>query len=183
MVSRINSLRVKALLRAATALELGVALTSTTAWASEGHEGVSGFLPDPTSANFQTAAGVPECTRFDVLRGDMAASSSTMMVRMDSGCVVPYQWHSPNEELIMLRGEIEAQFLGGNVLNLANGAYLLIPTGKPHRFRCSSQEACVMFIAADTAFDIHFVDQDGKPISAEEVDAATEKYANEKWGS
>ena len=40
-----------------------------------------------------------------------------------------------------------------------------------------------MFIAADTAFDIHFVDPDGKPISAEEVDAATEKYANEKWGS
>ena len=68
MVSRINSLRVKALLRAGTALALGVALTSTTAWASEGHEGVSGFLPDPTSANFQAAAGVPECTRFDVLR-------------------------------------------------------------------------------------------------------------------
>ena len=183
MVSYINSLRAKPLLRAGSALEFGVALTSATAWTSEGHEDVSGFLPDPTTANFQTAAGVPECTTFDVLRGDMAASSSTMMVRMDSGCVVPYQWHSPNEELIMLRGEIEAQFLGESVLNLVNGAYLLIPTGKPHRFRCSSQEACVMFIAADAAFDIHFVDQEGKPISAEEVDAATEKYANEKWGS
>jgi quercetin dioxygenase-like cupin family protein len=182
MVSHMNNSRAKVLLQAG-ALTLGLTFASAGTWAAEGQEDSSGFLSDPTSANFQTAAGVPECTTFDVLRGDMAASSSTMMVRMAPGCVVPYQWHSPSEELVMLRGQIEAQFLGESVLNLENGAYLLIPTGKPHRFRCSSQEPCVMFIAADAAFDIHFVDQDGTSISAEEVEAATEKYAKEEWGS
>ena len=183
VVSAMKNPMTKAPLRAGAVLALGLAFLSGSACATEEQRPPSRFLPYPTSANFQNAPGVPECTSFDVLRGDMAATPSGMMVRMTSGCVVPYQWHTASEELIMLRGEVEAQFLGESVLNLENGAYLLIPTGKPHRFRCSSQESCVMYVGADAAFDIHFVDTDGESISPEEVDEATRKYAKEDWGS
>ena len=40
-----------------------------------------------------------------------------------------------------------------------------------------------MYVGADAAFDIHFVDTDGESISPEEVDEATRKYAKEDWGS
>tara|TARA_B110000967_G_scaffold9222_2_gene9250 strand:- start:14179 stop:14700 length:522 start_codon:yes stop_codon:yes gene_type:complete len=138
-------------------------------------------LYDPATADFKPSPGVPECTTFDTLSGDMAVGSATLMVRMASGCVVPYQWHTPNEELLFLTGSIVAQLLGEMPLTLGNGAYLQLPSGRPHRFRCVSKEDCVMLVIADAGFDIHYVTELGREITPGEALDEAKRFAGEDW--
>lgn len=139
------------------------------------------YLKDPTTADFQSAPGVPECTTFAVLHGDMASGPSTMMVRMLSGCAVPYQWHSASEELVLLKGEIIAQLMGAEALHFGEGSYVQLPSGRPHRFACISEDECVLFNVADSAFDIHFVDEGGESISVDEAMDGLAEDPVENW--
>lgn len=139
------------------------------------------YLQDPTTADFQSAPGVPECTTFAVLHGDMATGPSTMMVRMESGCAVPYQWHSPSEELVVLKGEIVAQLMGEDALHFGEGSYIQLASGRPHRFACISDSDCILFNVADAAFDIHFVDKDGTSITVDEAMSELPAEPPESW--
>src|SRR5947209_1557682 len=53
---------------------------------------------------FVTFPGLPECGRNAVLSGDPAQGPSIILAKISSGCTVPWHWHSPNEELMMVSG-------------------------------------------------------------------------------
>jgi hypothetical protein len=50
---------------------------------------------------------------------------------------------------------------GGNA-TLGPGGYAMLPGKHVHQFTCSS--ACSAFVSSDEAFDIHYVDANGKEI-------------------
>jgi quercetin dioxygenase-like cupin family protein len=139
------------------------------------------LLQKASTAKFISVPGVPACTTLASLRGDMGKTPSTMMVRMTTGCVVPFHWHTPSEEIVVLQGSPFAQMLGQRPYFLKLGSYSQLPSHHVHRFKCVSKSDCLMFLAADGPFDIHFVDDQGKEISTEAALDAAAKSADVKW--
>lgn len=139
------------------------------------------LLQRPSDANFIAVPGVPECTTLAPLHGDMSKGPATLMVRMRAGCMVPYHWHTPSEEMVVLQGTALSQMRGERPVLLRVGAYTQLPSPHVHRFRCTSKVDCLFFLVADAAFDIHFVDDAGKEISTEAALAAARKDSRKKW--
>jgi quercetin dioxygenase-like cupin family protein len=139
------------------------------------------LLQRPVDAAFMAVPGVPACTTIAPLRGNMATGPSTLMVRMESGCMVPNHWHTPSEELVVLQGAPLAQMQGERPVMLQVGSYSQLPSGHIHRFRCTSTEDCLIFLVADAAFDIFFVDERGEIITTEVALAAAALDDGSSW--
>lgn len=139
------------------------------------------LLQRPADAAFLVIPGVPSCTTIAPLHGDMATGPATLMVRMTTGCLVPFHWHTPSEELVVLQGAPLAQMKGQRPVTLQVGSYSQLPSGHVHRFRCTSDEDCLIFMVADGAFDIHFVDERGAVISTEAALAAAAQDDGSTW--
>ncbi len=158
-----------------------VASSSSSLPASAAQAPVVTLLQDPTTANFGAVPGVPECVTMAPLRGNLGTGPASVMVRMKSGCVVPYHWHTPSEELIVLRGAPLGQMLGMRPTILKVGSYSQLPSKHVHRFRCESKDDCVIALVTGGVFDIHFVDDAGKEISTEAALAAASRSAHTRW--
>jgi quercetin dioxygenase-like cupin family protein len=139
------------------------------------------LLQQAGKAKFISVPGVPACTTLAPLRGDMGKTASTLMVRMTAGCMVPFHWHTPSEEMVVLQGSPLAQMLGKRPYVLKVGSYSQLPTHHVHRFKCASKVDCLFFLVADGPFDIHFVDEQGKEISTEAALDFAAKTTNAKW--
>ncbi len=162
----------------AFAMGLGVSAAAAAAPATGNH---GTLLQRPADAAFIAVPGVPECTTIAPLHGDMSKGPATLMVRMKAGCLVPYHWHTPSEELIVLQGAPLAQMRGQRPVLLQVGSYSQLPSGHIHRFRCTSKVDCLIFLVADAAFDIHFVDAAGKEISTAAALEAARRDDGRKW--
>ena len=170
------------LLAAATCLIAATALPAIAA--DHEHTGsMSGavVLHRASAAKFIAVPGVPECTTLAPLHGDMSKGPATLMVRMTAGCMVPFHWHTPSEEMIVMQGTALSQMRGERPIVLKAGAYTQLPSPHVHRFRCTSKVDCLFFLVADAAFDIHFVDDTGKEISTEAALAAAKKDSGKAW--
>ena len=139
------------------------------------------LLQRPANAKFISVPGVPACTTIAPLHGDMGKGPATLMVRMKAGCMVPYHWHTPSEELVVLQGAPLAQMRGERPIMLQVGSYSQLPSQHIHRFRCTSKADCLIFMVADAAFDIHFVDSQGKEIGTEQALEAARRAGKQKW--
>jgi quercetin dioxygenase-like cupin family protein len=113
------------------------------------------------------APGFPGCVRGAVQSGDPATGPSVMLGEMDAGCVIPWHWHTPNEHLMLVKGEAVVEMRSGELLKLRPGGFALMPSGHVHQFRCT--EECTLFVHSDTALDIRYVDALGTEIGLEEA--------------
>jgi quercetin dioxygenase-like cupin family protein len=139
------------------------------------------LLQQAAKAKFISVPGVPACTSLAQLRGDMGKTASTLMVRMTAGCMVPFHWHTPSEEIVVLQGSPLAQMLDQRPYRLKVGSYSQLPTHHVHRFKCTSSVDCLLFLVADGPFDIHFVDDQGHEITTDAALAAAAKAGGVKW--
>lgn len=133
-----------------------------------------------SEAKVAPVPSMPECTKLVMLRGNPATGPSSMIARMDSGCVCSSHWHSANEETLVSKGTIQVQIDGKPTVELKAGSYMLLPAKTIHRFRCISKEDCWMYDTADAPFDVHNVDASGKEISAEEAIKAAAELSKQK---
>ncbi len=178
------------ILSAATVIAIGLGISLFSTAQAKHHEAPENgmenhkeslLIQQPENAEFMSVPGVPECTTIAPLRGDMSKEASTLMVRMTPGCLVPFHWHTPTEELIVLQGTPYAQMLGKKPQVLSVGSYSQLLSGHIHRFRCMSEIDCLIFLVADAAFDIHFVDDKGEVISTEEALKRAAESADDPW--
>lgn len=128
-----------------------------------------------SQAKFAAIPSLPACTKMVGMRGDPSKGPSSLMVQMDGGCAATLHWHTANEEMLILQGVAKAQVAGQPEVELKAGSYMLLPAKSHHKFRCVSKEPCILFDVADTAFDVHNIDEHGKEISAEEAIRTVEK--------
>ena len=112
---------------------------------------------------FVTVPGLPTCAPGSVQSGDPTKGPFIVLGKLAAGCSVPWHWHTANEHLMMVGGEARIEVKDGNPFTLRTGGFALMPSRHIHQARCVTP--CTLYVYSDAAFDIHYVDAQGKEIS------------------
>ena len=112
---------------------------------------------------FVTVPGLPTCAPGSVQSGDPSKGPSIILGKMKKGCIIPWHWHTPSEHLMIVSGVASAEMKGEKPVTLRAGGFARMPSHHIHQFRAI--EDCILYIYSDAAFDIHYVDEQGKDIS------------------
>jgi quercetin dioxygenase-like cupin family protein len=119
------------------------------------------------ASEFVNFPGLPTCIKGSVKNGDPTKGSAVILAKSTAGCVVPWHWHTATEQLMVVSGSGQVEMKDGKPVMLHASGFANLPGKSPHQFTCTA--ACTFFIATDAAFDIHYVDKDGKEISADDA--------------
>ncbi len=125
------------------------------------------------TAKFANFPGLPECFTGTVENGDPNKGPSVILLKGTAGCAVPWHWHTPNEQVMMVSGNARIQAKDEKPALLQPGSYVFMPSHHVHRFSCSG--ACTAFLHSDGIFDLHYVNGAGQEISPEEALKAANK--------
>ena len=128
--------------------------------------------PHPAGKNiaemqFVQIPGMPTCSTGSVQNGDPTKGPSIILGKLAAGCLIPWHWHTPNENLMMVTGEARAEMKDGKSVTLRAGGFAQMPSQQVHKFGCAKK--CMLYIFSDAAFDMHYVDSDGKEILPDEA--------------
>ena len=66
---------------------------------------------------------------------------------------------------MIVNGALELQMKGEKAAIGHAGDFVYMPPKHVHRATCTGAAPCTVFLTSDAAFDIHWVDADGKEIS------------------
>ena len=119
------------------------------------------------TSKFVNFPGLPACMTGSVQHGDPGNGPSVILAKSATGCTVPWHWHTADEQLMIVSGSAKVGMKDGQPTSLHPGDYLSLPGKNAHQFTCVT--ACTLFIMPSGAFDIHYVDKDGKEISPDEA--------------
>ena len=120
-----------------------------------------------STGKFGSLPVLPACMTFAVDRGDPTKGAAVLLIKMPSGCVVPWHWHSANETLMMVSGRGKAEMKAGGSHPMTPGDYIYLPATQAHPFTCVT--SCRLFDETDGPFDIHYVNAEGKEIPPEQA--------------
>jgi quercetin dioxygenase-like cupin family protein len=116
---------------------------------------------------FVNFPGLPKCMTGSVEHGDPSSGASVILAKATPGCTIPWHWHTADEQLMVVSGSAKVGMKDGSPATIHSGDYLSLPGKGVHEFHCVA--ACTLFIVPSGAFDIHYVDKDGKEISPDEA--------------
>ncbi len=126
------------------------------------------MAPAASSASkFVNLPGLPTCLKGSVQNGDPSKGASVILGKTPAGCRIPWHWHTAGEQLMFVSGQAKVEMKDGSPATLHAGSYINLPAKGVHQFTCVA--ACTLFIAPEGAFDIHYVDADGKEISPDDA--------------
>lgn len=111
--------------------------------------------------------GFPTCATGAVESGDPAHGPSVNLLKATAGCKVPWHWHTPNEQVMVVSGVGKLEMKDSKPVMLSAGGYAFLPSHHTHQFSCAGP--CTVFVSADGIFDIHYVDEDGKEITPDQA--------------
>jgi hypothetical protein len=160
MTIRSNRMRALLIMLAALAA-MGV---SVPTYATEPDEMI---ILNPQTLTFTPIPDMPACASAAILRGNPRWGPAWVLLKLASGCQVPWHWHTANETLLVISGRGTVATKDGPPLQLAPGAFAYLPNHHQHRASCS--RTCLLFNTADAPFDIHYVGANGEEISLEEA--------------
>ncbi|HEX6880319.1 MAG TPA: cupin domain-containing protein [Terriglobales bacterium] len=118
-------------------------------------------------SKFMNLPVLPSCMTISPQRGDPMKEKAVILAKATTGCQVPWHWHSVSESLMIVSGRGKAEMKDGGSHTVTTGDFLYLPAKQTHQFTCTAN--CVFFISTDGAFDIHYVDKDGKEVPPEQV--------------
>ena len=143
---------------------LGVAAVVMTPALAQGKDAGEPVAMSPQTLEFIEIPDMPKCASAAILRGDPRSGPAYVLLKLASGCRVPWHWHTANEDLVVISGRGMVAMKDGPPLQFAPGAYASLPAHHAHRASCT--RTCLLFSSADGAFDIHYVDAKGEEISS-----------------
>lgn len=127
---------------------------------------------------FVTLPPLPTCAKGSVASGNPTSGPSIIVANIDSGCVIAWHWHTPIESVMIASGTGRMEMRDGKSMTLTSGGVAIMPANNVHQFTCV--KTCTIFIHSNVAFDIHYVDKQGKEITpAEALKAVKENPATE----
>ncbi len=112
-----------------------------------------GMVRPLAAVPFMTDADVA-CLKSALETGSPSTGPSTWILKAPTGCVVPWHYHTAQEQLIVVTGEVAAEMEGHRSTVLGPGGFAMMEGGMAHQFTCRSREACVMFVTFDRPYDI-----------------------------
>ena len=116
-------------------------------------EGKSGIVRQLSEVRFPAGEG-PDCLQFFLENGDMKTGPSTAIMKAKPNCVVPPHYHTAEEQLIIVTGDVSTGMEGMKDTVLGPGGFAMMPSKAPHWFSCTAKEECLMFVTFDRAYDI-----------------------------
>lgn len=143
------------------------------ACASLAHADDMGVVKKMSENTFAALPGLPSCMTGAVQSGDPSKGPSVILAKASPGCLIPWHWHTPVEQVMVVSGSIKLEMKNGKTAVLGPGAYAMLPSKHVHQATCSS--ACTLFVSSDTVFDIHYVDAGGQEIPVEKALGTTKK--------
>jgi quercetin dioxygenase-like cupin family protein len=122
---------------------------------------------NPQTLKFIAIPDMPACATAAILRGNPRSGPAWVLLRLASGCQVPWHWHTANETVLVISGRGSVTAKDGPPLQFVPGAFSYLPSHHAHQASCS--RTCLLFNSADAAFDIHYVEANGGEISLDEA--------------
>lgn len=98
--------------------------------------------------------GEPACLKVARENGDPDKGASTFLLEAAPGCVVPAHYHTAEEQLFVVRGDVLTGMDGMSEATLGPGGFAMMPSKAMHWFTCQSKDACLMFVTFDRTYDI-----------------------------
>jgi quercetin dioxygenase-like cupin family protein len=160
-------------------LALAASLILTLPRSSQGEE--TGHHPmgrNIAETKFEPVPGMPTCAPGAVLSGDPTKGPSIIIGKLSAGCSVPWHFHTPNEQLMMISGVAHVEVKDGKPITLRACGFAMMPSRHVHQLRCAT--TCTLFVHSDAAYDIHNVDAEGQEIPADEALPAAPKSAQDR---
>ena len=96
----------------------------------------------------------PDCLQFVLENGDLKTGPTTAIMKATPKCIVPPHYHTAEEQLIIVKGEVSTGMEGMADTVLGPGGFAMMPSKAPHWFTCTAKEECLMFVTFDRAYDI-----------------------------
>ena len=128
-------------------------------------------------AKFAPIPDAPKCFTIAVEKGDPTKGPSVILARFAPHCVAPYHWHTPSETAMVAGGALETQMKGDKAIVARSGDFVYLPSHHVHRATCTGTSPCLVFLSSDAAFDVHWVDAEGKEIPFEQAMKPTKAKA------
>ena len=141
----------KMLLSFAPLVILFVAVSASSQ--GQGQISPHGMVTPLASANL-VFDGEPACLKVARENGDPDKGASTFLLEAPSGCVVPAHYHTAEEQLMVVRGDVLTGMDGMAETTLGPGGFAMMPGKAMHWFSCKSKDACLMFVTFDRKYDI-----------------------------
>ena len=95
-----------------------------------------------------------KCLNGVVENGDPATGPSTFILKATSGCVVAPHYHTAEEQLMVVRGDVLTGMDGMPETTMGPGGFAMMPSKAMHWFTCKSKVTCLMFVTFDRKYDI-----------------------------
>ena len=128
-------------------------LTLTLSAQAPKAEEKAGIVRQLSEVRFPVGDG-PDCLQFFLENGDMKTGPSTAIMKAKPNCVVPPHYHTAEEQLIIVKGNVSTGMEGMKDTVLGPGGFAMMPSKQPHWFTCTAKEECLMFVTFDRAYDI-----------------------------
>ncbi len=141
-------------------------ICSSSMVAQESSEQV--VIKKAATSKFTTVPNVPACITVAVDRGDPATGPSAMLNKFAAGCTVPWHWHTPNEQLMIVSGVLRVEMKDEKPVVQRAGDFAFLPARHIHRAMCVSVP-CVLFLTSDGPFDVHYAGPNGEEITLAEA--------------
>ena len=116
----------------------------------------------PLASAKLTSDGEPACLKAALENGDPNTGPSTFLGEAAPGCVVPAHYHTAEEQLIVVRGDVLTGMDGMAEETLGPGGFAMMPSKAMHWFSCQSKSPCLMFVTFDRKYDIVWAKEAGK---------------------
>ena len=152
---------------------LVILFISTVAYGQEMAGGSSGR--NVTMMKLTTIPPLPDCAKGSVQSGDPSKGPSVIFAKATAGCTIPWHWHTPNEHVIIVSGVARFEMKEGKPLTLSAGGFALMAAQQAHQFHCV--QTCQFYVYSDAAFDIHYIDKQGKEITPADAMKAVREIA------
>jgi quercetin dioxygenase-like cupin family protein len=116
----------------------------------------AGVVRPLSDVKFPAGEG-PDCLQFYLENGDLKTGPSTAIMKATPGCVVKPHYHTAEEQLIIVKGNMSTGMEGMKDAVLGPGGFAMMPSKAVHWFTCTEKEDCLMFVTFDRAYDIVWV--------------------------
>jgi quercetin dioxygenase-like cupin family protein len=138
-----------------TSRTLAACLAVLISGAALAEETATGAIKPLLSVKFSPDDDV-KCLLSAVETGDPAAGRSTLILKASPGCVVPWHFHTAEEQLIIISGTVLAEMTDHQPTRLGPGGFAVMGGRMAHQFTCQGRSACLMIVAFDRAYDIYW---------------------------
>lgn len=121
--------------------------------------GSNGGIATPTSRVKWEQDSDVKCLTSALENGDPNTGASTFILKATPGCIVPWHYHTAEEQLIVVHGHLMAEMESMTATPLEDGGFAMMPSKVKHQFSCRSKEGCLLFVTFDRTYDIFWVNQ------------------------